>query len=180
MTSIHTVTPFTLRRGAWPEEPCRRRDDGIAVKRNRLRHRSWKASRARLLFRREAVDQRQPVEAFLEAPCKIVVPALALQPAPLPDLLHAHAVDQDIMDDGRAIEAELALARVEPQHRLALAFRDRFPCLGAIDIFAGRIDGLRSTLCPFPVVLEGTSGLVLRFVDLAMRMQPTQGIVPDR
>ena len=42
------------------------------------------------------------------------------------------------------------------------------------------VDGLRSTLGPLPVVLEGTAGLVLRLVDLAVRMQTTQGIIANR
>src|ERR1700747_21781 len=168
--------------GAWPEGPCPCRDHGMAAERNRLRRRSSRnAARARLvLLRRKSVDQRQPIEALFEAPRKIVVPALALQPAALPDLLHGQALDQDVMHDGRAVQAKLALAIVEPEHRFALALGDRLARLCTIDIFTRGVDGLRSTLGPLPVVLEGTAGLVLRLVDLAVRMQTTQGIIANR
>src|ERR1700683_5075431 len=42
-------------------------------------------------LRRKPVNQRQPVEALPQAPRKIVGPALSVQPAPLPALLHGHA-----------------------------------------------------------------------------------------
>ena len=46
------------------------------------------------VLRREPVQQRQPVEAFAEAPRKLIAPALAAQASPLADLLHGHSVDQ--------------------------------------------------------------------------------------
>src|SRR6266849_9617613 len=97
-------------------------------------------------LRRKSVDQGQPIEAFAEPAREIIDPALAAQSAPLPDLLHGHAQNQDLMHQRRAIGAELALDPVQPQYRLALAFRDRIPLLAAIDIFPGGIDGLRSAL----------------------------------
>ena len=42
-------------------------------------------------LRCKSVDQRQPIEAFLEPACEIVHPALAAQSAALPDLFHGHA-----------------------------------------------------------------------------------------
>ena len=50
----------------------------------------------------------------------------------------------------------------------------------AVDIFAGRIHGLRAPLRPLPVVLEGAAAPILRLVDLAMRVQPAERIVADR
>ena len=41
------------------------------------------------------------------------------------------------MHQRRSVGAEFALGSVEPQHGLALTFRDRFPPLPAIDIFPG-------------------------------------------
>ena len=70
-----------------------------------------------------------------------------------------------------AVGAELALASVEAEHRLAMAFGDRLAHSRAIDIFAGRVDGFRPALGPLPVVLEGAADLVLRLVDLAVRTQ---------
>jgi hypothetical protein len=98
----------------------------------------------------------------------------------LSDLLHGHAGDQDIMDQRRAVYAEFPLTGIEPQHRLALTLRNRFPRSDAVDIFARRINRLRSALRPLPVVLECTAALVLCFVDLTMRMQPPQRIIADR
>ena len=129
---------------------------------------------------RKPVDQRQPVEAFAESPREIVVPALGAQSPPLPDLLHGQAVDQDIMHQRRAVGAEFALGAVQPQHRLALAFGDRLAHLPAIDIFPGRIDRARAALGPLPVVLKRPPALVLRLVDLTMRMQAAKRIVADR
>src|SRR5258708_22566047 len=48
-------------------------------------------------LRRESIDQRETVEAFAEPPREIVDPALPAQSAPLPDLLHCHPQDQDLM-----------------------------------------------------------------------------------
>jgi len=80
----------------------------------------------------------------------------------------------------RAIGAEFALGAVEPQHGPALAFGDRLPCPSAIDIFPRGIDRLRAALGLLPVVLESPPALILRLVELAMRVQPAQGIIADR
>jgi hypothetical protein len=56
-------------------------------------------------LRREPIDQRQPVKAFPESSREIVDPALASQSAPLPDLLHRHAKNQDLMHQGGAVGA---------------------------------------------------------------------------
>src|ERR1700676_3715139 len=129
---------------------------------------------------RESVDQRQPVETLAEAPREIVDPALPAQAAPLPELLHRHALNQNLMHQRGAVGAEFALGTVQPQHGLALALRNRLPRLPAIDIFPRRIDGLRAALGLLPVVLKRPAALILRLVDLTMRMQPAQGIVADR
>jgi hypothetical protein len=84
------------------------------------------------------------------------------------------------MHQRRTIGAEFALGAVEPQHRLALAFGDRLPRLSAIDIFARRIDRARPALGLFPVALECPPALVLRLVDLVMRVQPRQRIIAGR
>src|ERR1700744_1957862 len=79
-----------------------------------------------------------------------------------------------------SIGPQLALDAVEPQHGLALAFRDRLPVLSAIDIFPSGIDRLRTELSLLPIMLKGPPALVLRLVDLAMGVQPRQRIVADR
>ena len=84
------------------------------------------------------------------------------------------------MHQCRTVGTQLALDAVQPQHRLALAFGDRFAHLSAIDIFPGRIDRTRAALGLFPIVLERTACLVLRLVDLAMRVLPAERIVADR
>jgi len=70
----------------------------------------------------------------------------------------------------RTVGAKFALGAVEPQHRLALAFRNRLARLAAVDIFARGIDGTRSALGSFPVVLKSAAAPILRLVDLAMRV----------
>src|SRR5580704_10129394 len=119
-------------------------------------------------LRHKPVNQRQPVEALPQASCEIVGPALGMQPAPLSDLLHGHAKDQHFMHQRRAIGAEFAIGAVQPQHRLALAFRDRLGRPPAIDIFACRIDCPRAALGFFPIALKRPPALGLRLVDLAM------------
>ena len=83
------------------------------------------------------------------------------------------------MHQRRAVGAEFALGAVQPQHRLALAFGDRLARLPAIDIFPGRIDRLRAALGLLPIVLKRPPALILRLVDLAMRVQPAERIVAD-
>ena len=112
------------------------------------------------------------VETFTETPREIVAPALGQQVAPLADLLHREPHDQHLMHERRAVGAEFALGAAQPQHGLALALGDRLPLLHAIDVFAGRIDSLRAMLGFLPIVLERAPALILRLVDLAMRMQP--------
>ena len=79
------------------------------------------------------------------------------------------------MHQRRAVGAEFALDAVEPQHCLALPFGDRLPRLPAIDIFPRRIDRARAALGLLPIVLKRPPALILRFVDLAMRMQTASG-----
>ena len=81
------------------------------------------------------------------------------------------------MHQRRSVGAEFTLGSVQPQHGLALTFRDRLPSLPAIDIFPGGIDSQRSALGFLPIALECPPALVLRLVDLTMRVQPAQGIV---
>src|SRR6202022_3087054 len=130
--------------------------------------------------RRKPVDHRQPVEALPEWLCKIVDPALAAQGAPLCDLLHRHAENQYLMHQRGAVGAALPPGAVQPQHGLALAFRDRLPAPAAVDIFPGGIDGARAALGLLPVALKRPPALVLRLVELAMAVQPPQEIVTDR
>src|ERR1700687_6011598 len=119
--------------------------------------------------RRKAVDQRQPVKTFPESAREIVDPALAAQPTPLPDQLHRHAQNQNLMHRGGAAAARSPLAAIQPQHGLALAFRDRLPRLPAIDIFARGIDGPRAALGLLPIVLTRPSTLILCLLDLDVR-----------
>src|SRR2546426_574566 len=77
------------------------------------------------------------------------------------------------------VGTEFALGAVQPQHRLALAFGDRFAHLPAIDIFPGRIDRTWAALGLLPIVLKGPPALVLRLIDLAMRMQAAERIVAE-
>ena len=72
------------------------------------------------------------------------------------------------------------LGAVQPQHGLPLALGDRLPPLPAVDIFAAGIDRLRAALGLLPIVLKRPAALILRLVDLAMRVQPRQRIVADR
>src|SRR5262249_40519859 len=76
------------------------------------------------LFCRKTIDQRQPIEAFLKAPGEIILPALRYEIAQLTDLLHRHAIDQDVVHERRSVSAEFALDPVQPQHGLALALGD--------------------------------------------------------
>src|SRR5258708_7452894 len=128
-------------------------------------------------LRREPVDQRQPVEAFPESAREIIEPALPAKSSPLPDLLQGQAQNQDLMHQRSADRAEFALGAIEPQHGLALAFRNRLPGPPAIDIFPRGIDGLRTALGFLPIALESPPSLVLRLVDLPMRVHPPQGIL---
>ena len=82
--------------------------------------------------RRKAVHQRQPIQAFAESARKIVDPALAAQTAPQSDLLHCHAQNQNLVHQSRPIRTEFAFGAVQPQHRLALAFRNRLAKLAAV------------------------------------------------
>src|SRR5882724_9356543 len=132
------------------------------------------------LLRREPINQRQPVETFPESAREIIDPALPARSAPLPDLLHGHAQNQNLMHQRSANGAEFALGAVQPQHGLALAFRNRFPRLPAVDIFPRGIDRLWAALGFLPIVLESPPALVLRLVDLAVRVQPRQGVIADR
>src|SRR5262249_45350127 len=99
--------------------------------------------------RGEAVKQRQPIQAFLEAAGKIVLPALCRQAAPLAHLVHGQAEDEHFMDQRSAVCTELMLDAVDPNHSPALSFRDRLPGLAAIDAFPCRIDGPGAAL-PWP------------------------------
>src|SRR5262245_17823334 len=130
--------------------------------------------------RGEAVEQRKPIQAFLEAPREIILPALRGQAAPLANLLHGHAQDQHFMDQRRAVCTELMLDAVEPNHGPALSFRDRLPGLAAIDAFPCRIDGPGAALRLLPVALERTPAAELRFVDLVVGVQFCQGIASRR
>lgn len=73
------------------------------------------------LGRREAVEQGEAVQTFLEAPGKVVLPALRGQPTALADLLHGHAENQHVMHEGGPIGAEFMFDTVEPRHRLFVA-----------------------------------------------------------
>jgi hypothetical protein len=77
---------------------------------------------------------------------------------------------QNLMHRRRAVGAEFTLGAVQPQRRPALVFRDRLPCPHPVDIFPGRIDGLRSALGLLPIILKCPPALILRLVDLSMRM----------
>jgi len=129
---------------------------------------------------REPIQQRQPVEAFAEPPCKIVAPAFGTQSPPLADLLHGQPLNQHVMHQRRAVCAKFALGPVQPQHGPALALGDRFAALTAIDILPGRIDRARSALGLLPIALERSPRLLLRLVDLAVGMQACERIVADR
>src|SRR6516164_8792980 len=120
----------------------------------------------RPLFRCKTIDQRQPVQAFLETAGEVVIPALAAQAAALTHLLHGQALHQDIMNKSRSIGTQFALGAVEPQHGPALTLGDRLTHLRAIDIFACGIYRLRSAFGPFPIALERAAAPILRLVDL--------------
>src|SRR5207302_11220430 len=49
-----------------------------------------------------------------------------------------------------------------------------------IDVFPGRVNRAWAALGLLPIVLKRPSALVLRLVDLAVRMQPGKRIVADR
>lgn len=85
--------------------------------------------------RRKPVHQRQPIQAFLETPRKIFLPALRTQSAPLSNLLHGHAEDQDIVHQRRTVGAEFMLGAIQAQRRLALPLGDRLASQAAIDIW---------------------------------------------
>ncbi len=59
-----------------------------------------------------------------KAPREIVLPALRTQSASLPNLLHGHPEDQDVVHQCRAVGAKLMLGTIQAQGRLALSFRD--------------------------------------------------------
>ena len=80
----------------------------------------------------------------------------------------------------RTVGAELTFDAIESQHCLALPLGDRLTCLPAVDIFPCRIDRARAALGLLPIILKGAPALILRFVDLAMRMQTTERIIADR
>src|SRR5215510_346959 len=130
--------------------------------------------------RGEAVEQRKPIQAFLEAPREIIPPALGGQAAPLAGLLHGHAQDQHFMDQRGAVCTELMLDPVEPNHGPALSFRDRLPALAAIDAFTRRINRLRAALRLLPIALERSPTAELRLIDLTVGVQFGQGIAPRR
>jgi hypothetical protein len=48
-------------------------------------------------LRRKSVHQRQAIEAFAEPAREIIDPALAMHAAPLSDLLHGHAQNENLM-----------------------------------------------------------------------------------
>src|SRR5580693_9820580 len=129
---------------------------------------------------RKSIEQRQPIETLTEPAREIVVPALALHAAPLPDLIHGHTQDQYVVHQRRADRAEFMLGAVQPQHRLALALGDRLASLPAIDIFAAGIDRPRAALGLLPIVLKRPAALILRLVNLPMGVQPRQRIIADR
>src|ERR1700722_10141349 len=128
---------------------------------------------------RKSIHQREAIEALLEPAREIIDPALTMHAAPLSDLLHGHAQNQNLVHQRRAVGAEFMLGAVQPQHGLALALGDRFSPLPAVDIFARGIDRLRAALGLLPIVLKRPAALILRLVDLAMRVQPRQRIVAD-
>src|SRR6266446_946555 len=103
---------------------------------------------------RKPIDQREPFEAFAESPREIIHAALPAQSAPLSNLLHRHPQNQNLMHQRRAVGAEFTLGAVQPQHCLALAFRDRLPRPHAVDIFPCWIDGLRSAFGLLPIILK--------------------------
>ena len=127
-----------------------------------------------------SIEHGQPIEAFLEPAREIVVPALAGQPPLVPDLLHRKAMHQDVMDDRRPVRAEFALGPVQPDHRLSLTFGHELAALRAVDMITRGVNGLRSPLRPLPIVLEGASRPILRFVQLLVRVQAAERIVADR
>ena len=77
------------------------------------------------LLRREPVNQREPVETFPKPSYEIILPALGAQSTSLPDLLHRHALDQNVMHQRRTIGTEFELRPVQPQHCVALALGNR-------------------------------------------------------
>jgi hypothetical protein len=89
-------------------------------------------------------------------------------------------VDQDIVHQRRTVGTELALRLVQPQYCLALALGDRLTPLPAINTFPGRIDCAGAAFGLLPIALERRPGLILRLVDLAMRMQTPERVVADR
>src|SRR5882724_676302 len=129
------------------------------------------------VFGREPIDQRQPVEALAESPGEIVLPALGAQSPLLADLRHGQAMDEDVVHQRRTIGAEFALCAVQPQHSLALAFRDWLPHLPAIDIFPGWVNRAWAAFGSLPIALKRPPTLVLNLVDLAMRMQAGKRVV---
>src|SRR5215510_10237825 len=130
--------------------------------------------------RRKPVSQCESIQAFLEAPRKVVLPALGGQATLFADLLHGHAQDQHLMDQRRAVRSQLMLYPVEPHDRPPLCFRDGLTRLAAIDALARRIDRARTAFRPLPIVLERAAAAILCFVDLAMRVQFGQGIAASR
>ena len=118
--------------------------------------------------RGEAVEQRKPIQAFLEAPRQIILPALGGQAAPLANLLHGHAQDQHFVDQHSAVRTEFMLDPVEPNHSPALPFRNRLAGLAAIDAFTRRINRPRTALRLLPIALERTPAPELCFVDLVV------------
>jgi len=84
------------------------------------------------------------------------------------------------MDQRRAVRSQIMLYPVEPHDRPPLCFRDRLARLTAIDALARRIDRPGTAFRPLPIVLERPSAAILRFVDLAMRVQFGQGIAASR
>src|SRR5260370_7558083 len=86
-------------------------------------------------LRRESIDQRQPIQTLPESAREIIDPALAAQTAPLPDLLHRHAQNQNLMHQCGAVGAEFALGAVQPQNALALPSRNPPPPLPPSPIF---------------------------------------------
>src|SRR5579863_4033800 len=133
-----------------------------------------------LVRARKALSLRQAIEALLKTTRKIILPALAAQAAPHADLLHGEPEHQHVMHQRDAVGAEFMLDAIEPQHGAALPLGDRLARYAAIDIFARRIDGARTTLGLLPVVLKCAAAAILRLVDLMMAVQPRQRIVADR
>ena len=113
-------------------------------------------------------------------PCKIVAPAFGAQSPPLTDLLHGQALNQHVMHQRRAVRAEFAFGPVQPQHGLALALGDRFAACppSTYSRVGSTARGPRSAFSQS--LWNARPRLILRLVDLAVRIQAGERIVADR